>query len=64
MNRKHYNLLAADLAKFRPFIAQRSTREQRACLQVWRNCRYSIMLTLQENNPNFDWDRFIQATEQ
>ena len=63
MTRKDYAFLAADLASCRPYIAKRSTREQRACYDVWHRARWAVVQALQADNPSFDKDKFIEATE-
>jgi hypothetical protein len=62
MSRKDYISIAAAFARQRPYLARRSTREQRACFQVWRSLREELALHLRQN-PDFDYARFIDATE-
>lgn len=64
MIRKHYIAFAEALRQSRPYIAKRSTREQRACMAVWHETRRQIMKVLAADNPHFHYQRFIDATEQ
>lgn len=63
MTRKDFVLLAADLADCRPILSQRSTREQRACMDVWLRTRAAIIAAYQRDNPSFNRNKFIEATE-
>ena len=64
MSRKDYIKIAAAFAQTRPYVAARSTKQQRACYAVWHALRGHIMAVLQADNPNFDRYRFIDATEE
>lgn len=55
MTRKHYIQLAASLAACRP--------TDPTALITWRACREAIMSALHTDNPSFDRQRFITATE-
>lgn len=63
MSHKDYIALATALRSTRPYVARRSTREQRATYKCWHNTRGCIMAVLAADNPNFDRQRFIYATE-
>jgi hypothetical protein len=63
MTRKDYVLLADAFSECRPYVAARSTREQRACFDTWHNCRAAVMEVLKQDNPNFNRAKFVEATE-
>lgn len=64
MPRKDYVALANAFAESRPFVAKRSTAIQRAQYAIWHTTRAEIMRALSADNPRFDRERFISATEQ
>lgn len=63
MTRKNYIALAAAFNYSRPYIATRSTRQQRAQMQTWHEIRGKVMQVLAADNPRFDRQRFLEATE-
>ena len=66
MTRKDYTLLASALAKSRPLIPRWDAQHrntQQAAFQTWHETRECIMEVLQANNPAFNRERFIAATE-
>lgn len=63
MTRKDYIALAAAFAVTRPYVAKRSTHEQRVAYEVWHHTRSQIMQVLAADNYNFNRSCFIDATE-
>ena len=63
MSRKDYIEFAAMFAETRPYVAKRSTKEQRAIYELWHELRSKTMDLLQHDNLRFDRQRFITATE-
>ncbi len=64
MTPQNYSALAAALASTRPYVnISRSTNEQRSCYALWRKTRARIMIALRIDNPHFDRDQFLDATE-
>lgn len=57
MTRKDYVALAAGLASVRPVDTDGTPYE------TWQDCRSAVAQVLHADNPRFDWQRFIIATE-
>lgn len=63
MNRDDYIALAAAFRSTYPYVAQHSTKLQRAQYTIWHETRGHVMQALASDNPNFDRSKFLVATE-
>jgi hypothetical protein len=65
MTKKEYKLLANEFKQIKKYFILKKLNEQydHGKYDTWYVLRSSIATALEENDPKFDFNKFIEATE-